>query len=312
MGFKIIGRKNGKKTVSDNSENDVTKITKVLEFLTEAEPSSAIIGSLVRFMWNPGTGSSLCWVQGEVEKRVDPYKKSRKEKWDTNRVIVKNLEIANCWGEEYTQKLPKTMIVDLSRKQTWALGTEVTLDTNGESEAFEVDMDKIPKIVECFDDDTTDIQEEKGTAGGIPIKGISDNEKNQEIHNTEYSTGSPADDTSDDESLFDEDEDGQARRLRTMNINEWLTNEKVQDILDRVQAVTKTGRNCGNEITRAIGDTINDAQMGMDQAFIAGTLATPANIARKDSLEHSQTGDRKSQRASRRRLRKNQALVGIR
>ena len=29
--------------------------------------------------------------------------------------------------------------------------------------------------------------------------------------------------------------------------------------------------------------------MGMDQAFIAGTLATPANIARKDSLEHSQT-----------------------
>ena len=157
MGFKIIGRKNGKKTVSDNSEKDVTKITKVLEFLTEAEPSTAIIGSLVRFMWNPGTGTSLCWVQGEVEKRVDPYKKSRKEKWDTNRVVVKNLEIANCWGEEYTQKLPKTMVVDLSRKQTWALGTEVTLETNGESEAFEVDMDKIPKIVECFDDDTTEI-----------------------------------------------------------------------------------------------------------------------------------------------------------
>ena len=43
MGFKIIGRKNGKKTVSDNSENDVTKITKVLEFLTEAEPSAANI-----------------------------------------------------------------------------------------------------------------------------------------------------------------------------------------------------------------------------------------------------------------------------
>ena len=120
MGFKFIGRKNGKKTVSDNSENDVTKITKVLEFLTESDPSGATIGSLVRFMWNPGTGTSLCWVQGEVEKRVDPYKKSRKEKWDTNRVIVKNLEIANCWGEEYTQKLPKTMTVDLSRKQTWA------------------------------------------------------------------------------------------------------------------------------------------------------------------------------------------------
>ena len=133
MGFKIIGRKNGKKTVSDNSENDVTKVTKVLEFLIESDPSAAIIGSLVRFMWNPGTGSSLCWVQGEVAKRVDPYKKARKEKWETNRVTVKNLEIASCWGEEYTKKLPKTMTVDLSRKQTWALGTEVTLGTNGEN-----------------------------------------------------------------------------------------------------------------------------------------------------------------------------------
>ena len=80
MGFKIIGRKNGKKTVSDNSENDVTKITKVLEFLTEAEPSTATFGSLVRFMWNPGTGTSLCWVQGEVDKRVDPYKKITERK----------------------------------------------------------------------------------------------------------------------------------------------------------------------------------------------------------------------------------------
>ena len=27
MGFKIIGRKNGKKTVSDNPDNDATKVT---------------------------------------------------------------------------------------------------------------------------------------------------------------------------------------------------------------------------------------------------------------------------------------------
>ena len=53
MGFKIIGRKNGKKTVSDNPENDATKVTNALEFLTEAEPSAAIKGSTVRFMWNP-------------------------------------------------------------------------------------------------------------------------------------------------------------------------------------------------------------------------------------------------------------------
>ena len=144
MVFKILGKRNGKKTVSDNTENDVIKVTKMLEFLTEVEPKSAIIGSIVRFMWNPGTGTSLCWVQGEVETRVDPYKKARKESWNTNRVKVKNLEIANCWGEEYTKKLPKTMVVDLSRKQTWALGTEVTLDTKEENEGIELNLDEIP------------------------------------------------------------------------------------------------------------------------------------------------------------------------
>ena len=107
MGFKIIGRKNGKKTVSDNSEKDVTKVTKVLEFLTEAEPRAADIGSTVRFMWNPGTGTSLCWVQGEVAKTVDPNKKAKKEKGETNRVTVKNLVIADCWGEEYTKNSRK-------------------------------------------------------------------------------------------------------------------------------------------------------------------------------------------------------------
>ena len=53
MGFKIIGRKNGKKTVSDNPDNDATKVTSALKFLIEAEPSAAVKGSTVRFMWNP-------------------------------------------------------------------------------------------------------------------------------------------------------------------------------------------------------------------------------------------------------------------
>ena len=222
----------------------------MLEFLTDVEPKSATIDSIMRFMWNPGTGTSLCWVQGEVETRVDPYKKSRKESWNTNRVKVKNLEIANCWGEEYIKKLPKTMVVDLSRKQAWALGTEVTLETKGEDEVIEVNMDDIPKVIENFDDDTADIQEEKGAAGGIQIMEVNDSGSNQETNSTETTKDSPADDISDDESLADEDEADQARRLRTMNVNEWLTNEKVQDILERIQAVTKKGRNSGSHEKR--------------------------------------------------------------
>ena len=113
-------------------------------------------------------------------------------------------------------------------------------------------------------------------------------ESRPETDSTETTKNSPEDDTSDEVSLADDDEADQARRLRTMSINEWLTNEKVQDILERIQAVTKQGRNSGTEAIIAIGDTINDAHMGMDQAFTAGTLATPAGVARKDSSDYAQ------------------------
>ena len=288
MGFKVIGRKNGKKTVSDNPENDATKVTKALEFLTVAEPSAATEGSTVRFMWNPQTGTSLCWIQGEVVKAVNPNKKTKKDKDETNRVTVKNLVIADCWGEEYNKKLPKTMTVDLNRRQTWALGTEVTLDTKGENEVFEVDMDQIPKVIEYCDDDTEDTQEEKGATGGVPVMNLSDNKRNQNTQIIESVKNSPTDETSDDESLCDEEEVGEARRLRNLNINEWLTDVKVNDILERVQSASQINRNRSNEIARTVGDAINNAQMGMDQAFIAGALAAHAGVARKDSLEHSQ------------------------
>ena len=288
MVFKILGKRNGKKTVSDNTGNDVAKVTKMFEFLTEIEPSRATIGSIVRFMWNPGTGTTLCWVQGEVEKRVDPYKKARKEQWNTNRVKIKNLKIVEYWGEEYTKKLPKTMVVDLSKKQAWALGTEVTLEKD-EGEEIEVNLDAFPKVVENFDDDPAEVIEEKGAAGGIPI--IEDVSQGN-IRNTEdkeVSENPPEDDTSDEESLADDDDLDQVRRLRTLCINEWLTNEKTQDIMERVQSAVEQNRNSEAErAIGAIGDTINDAHMGMDQAFIAGTLATSACVARKDSSEYAQ------------------------
>ena len=44
---KISGRKDDKKTVSNDPENDITIVTKVLEFLTGSDPSEATLGSLV-------------------------------------------------------------------------------------------------------------------------------------------------------------------------------------------------------------------------------------------------------------------------
>ena len=62
MAFKILSKKNGKRTVSDDKGNDIIKVTKVLQFLTEVEPKKATIGTIVRFMWNPENGTNICWL----------------------------------------------------------------------------------------------------------------------------------------------------------------------------------------------------------------------------------------------------------
>ena len=178
MVFKILRRKNGQRTISDSTGNDTIKVTKMLEFLTDMEPKNATIGSIVRFMWNPGNGTSLCWLQGEVEARVDPYKKARGVDWKTNKVKVKDLKVATYWGDDCPKKLPKTMVVNLSRKNAWALGTEVTLDTKEEDEGLEVELSDIPAVSEDFDDDETETREEKGAAGGIEIMEPNENENN--------------------------------------------------------------------------------------------------------------------------------------
>ena len=59
MAFKILSKKNGKRTISDDKSNDTIKVTKVLQFLTETEPKEAKIGAIVRFMWNPGNGTNI-------------------------------------------------------------------------------------------------------------------------------------------------------------------------------------------------------------------------------------------------------------
>ena len=69
----MLSKRNGKRTVSDDNSNETTTVTKVLQFLTEVEPKEATIGTIVWFIWNPGNGTTLCWMQGKMCKRVDKY-----------------------------------------------------------------------------------------------------------------------------------------------------------------------------------------------------------------------------------------------
>ena len=66
-----------------------------------------------------------------------------------------------------------------------------------------------------------------------------------------------------------------------------MTDRAVDDILHRVQLASQANKSRSNEIAGTVGEAFNNAQRGMDQAFIAGALATPAGVARKDSIEYS-------------------------
>ena len=195
-------------------------MTSALKFLLEADPGAVSKGTTIRFLWDPKTGDTFCWIQGDVSEASNSNKKAKKDKVESNKVTVKNLVLVECWGEEYTKKLPKTMTIELNRQQTWALGTEATLDTEEENEAVQVDMDSIPTVIKLGDSDAEEALEEKGAAGGIPTLELKNSYANQNRQPTESTENSSTDDSSGDESANSMDEAGKARIQRNKNISE--------------------------------------------------------------------------------------------
>ena len=103
MGFKVFGKKDGKRTVSDNPENGDAKVTNAAKVLPEVDPGTVSEGTIIRFLWDPSTGNTYCWIQGEVSDTSVSTKKAKKEKIVTNKVTLKTLVLVECYGEEYTE-----------------------------------------------------------------------------------------------------------------------------------------------------------------------------------------------------------------
>ena len=56
--MRILSRKDGKNTVSDDKDSEKVKLTRVLEFVPARRPEQAKLGEVVRFMHNPGNSHS--------------------------------------------------------------------------------------------------------------------------------------------------------------------------------------------------------------------------------------------------------------
>ena len=54
--------------ISDDKNNETVKVTKVLQFFSNTQPKDAKLGETIRFMYNPGNGLTLYWLQGYRQK----------------------------------------------------------------------------------------------------------------------------------------------------------------------------------------------------------------------------------------------------
>ena len=79
--------------------------------------------------------------------------------------------------------------------------------------------------------------------------------------------------------------------LRTSHPSDWLTDERVQEVIHNVQTVVSQetkNRDDRSDAVKVIRNVISEAQHAMDLAFVAGTIATSTGIARSDSVRYAE------------------------
>ena len=81
------------------------------------------------------------------------------------------------------------------------------------------------------------------------------------------------------------------QNLRTAHPDDWLTDEEADQTLNKlkkgIQGNTTNKYGEKAKATSRLQEVITDAQYALDLAFSAGTLATPAGIARPDSVQYA-------------------------
>ena len=237
-------------------------------------------------MYNPGNGHSAYWMQGTLEKRLDKYNVAKESKFLRNRFRVNKLSIVNHWGT-----IPETLTVNLSKNTAWSLGNEIELSTTEENEAITFEQsetcDTADEEDETVDESVKDY--ENGASGRAEITPSANESDTEALAKVKLDNDDNGEDTSTVVSTISDDI-SEVRRLRTMDINDWLTDERAQEVVEKTHAVLEqeSDRYVKQEGIRRICDTISTAQEGLDLAFAAGTLSTPACNAREDSVRYKE------------------------
>ena len=82
------------------------------------------------------------------------------------------------------------------------------------------------------------------------------------------------------------------RRLRTAHSDEWLSDEKAEEIIHKVKKVingkTDIDKKEKADAFEKLQEVVADAQYSLDLAFAAGTLATTKSTARTDAVRYAE------------------------
>ena len=186
-------------------------------------------------------------------------------------------------------EIPETVTVNLSKNTAWSLGNEIELSTTEEGEAITFEQSETCDTTDEEDEtaDETTKEDENGTTNRVIIQPNINESDTESLAKVKLENNDNGEDTSTVISTIS-DAISEARKLRTMDINDWLTDERAQEVIEKTNAVLEQeqDRYVKQESIRRICDTIGAAQEGLDLAFAAGTLSTTACIAREDSVRY--------------------------
>ena len=288
--MRFLSRRDGKNTISSEENNEKVKQIRLLEFVQTRDPEQAKCKEYIRFMYYepgyPNGDAAAYWMQGKLKNRLDKYEVARKSNWIRNRFKVHQLEVIKCWGTRGT--IPDEITVNLTRSTIWALGTEVSVSTE-EDEVIAFEDEEI-----CVTKDETDETEgelptdDEDTTPNLRVLEPSiQGSDSESLARIKMESNGDRDDASSVISTISDDV-CEARKLRTLDLTEYLTDERAQEIIVEVSRLLESEENihARREILKNINEVIEAAQEGLDLAFIAGTLSTTKCTAREDSTRY--------------------------
>ena len=192
---------------------------------------------------------TVYWLEGEIEQRLTKITKAWKLKFTENFFRIGKLKIINTWGDD-PKPLPATVSTKLTKNVGWSRASVIKSIPIDEDSAIEISPSDIPMTRREEEIDQSDAEETsednlsdetvRGASGRVmKLPDATNNETDTESMNNIRIMNDKAEDDASSGMSEVEEEEPQAgrtvRNLRTIHPDDWLTDEKADQTLDKLK-----------------------------------------------------------------------------